>query len=137
MIKKSRILAIDFGLKRVGLAYTDEYHFSINYLPFLNNDNNLFANLKKIIVDYNIELLVLGYPNFKENFISEFKKKLDFFYVKIKELTNLNVIKIDESYSTEEAYKIISEINIKKSKKKEMKDSMSAGILLKKYIDNL
>jgi len=137
MQKKDRILSIDYGLKNVGVAYTDEYHLSINYLPNLLNNDRLVEEILKIIKLYNINLILVGYPNFKDNFESEFKEHLNKFYILLKEKTNLNVIKVDESNTTEESYKLINEFQIKKNKKKQMKDSISAGLILKNYLDKI
>jgi len=137
MQKKDRILSIDYGLKNVGVAYTDEYHLSINYLPNLLNNDRLVEEILKIIKIYNINLILVGYPNFKDNFESEFKEHLNKFYILLKEKTNLNVIKVDESNTTEESYKLINEFQIKKNKKKQMKDSISAGLILKNYLDKI
>jgi len=137
MHKKERILSIDYGLKNVGVAYTDEFHLSINYLPNLLNNDRLIDEILKIIKLYNIDLILVGYPNFKDNFESKFKEQLDKFYILLKEKNNLNVIKVDESNTTEESYILINKLQIKKNKKKQMKDSISAGLILKNYLDKI
>lgn len=137
MQKKDRILSIDYGLKNVGVAYTDEYHLSINYLPNLLNNDRLIDEILKIIKLYNINLILIGYPNFKDNFESEFKEQLNKFYILLKEKTNLNVIKVDESNTTEESYILINKLQIKKNKKKQIKDSISAGLILQNYLDKI
>lgn len=137
MHKKERILSIDYGLKNVGVAYTDEFHLSINYLPNLLNNDRLIDEILKIIKFYNIDLILVGYPNFKVNFESKFKEQLDKFYILLKEKNNLNVIKVDESNTTEESYILINKLQIKKNKKKQMKDSISAGLILKNYLDKI
>jgi putative Holliday junction resolvase len=137
MHKKERILSIDYGLKNVGVAYTDEFHLSINYLPNLLNNDRLIDEILKIIKLYNIDLILVGYPNFKVNFESKFKEQLDKFYILLKEKNNLNVIKVDESNTTEESYILINKLQIKKNKKKQMKDPISAGLILKNYLDKI
>ncbi len=80
----SRILAIDYGEKRIGLALSDPMMTFAYAFQTLNNDPNLLNNLKKIISEKNIEKIVLGLPyqddgklssNGKE--ILKFKEKLE------------------------------------------------------------
>ncbi len=131
-----RILAIDYGLKRIGFAYTDELKISINYLPFFENNDKAIFKLQRIINECRIDLIIIGDPlNIKNNKL--FKNSLEKFIVQLKENLKINVITIDESNTTEESYKLISEVKIRKSKRKENKDSFSAGIILKNFIEEL
>lgn len=134
IFRNKRILSIDYGLNKIGLAYTDELHISINYLPFILNDDKLFDNLKYIIEKNKIDEIILGYTIIKNN--DKFKNSLDKFYTFIKENINSNVLKYDESNTTEEAYKIIYSSSIKKNNRKDYKDSIAAGVILKNFLDD-
>lgn len=133
-ISNKRILAIDYGLKRVGLAYTDALHISINYLPFLENNDKLLSKIEYLIRDNNIEIILIGKPPHIHN-NDKFKESLENFINYFKEKPTLNVTTFDESYSTEESFKLISDAKIKKSKRKNSKDSLSAGIILKHFLE--
>ncbi len=135
-ITNKRILSIDYGMKRVGLAYTDALHISINYLPFLENNDKFLKKIDFVIKDNNIEFLLVGKPPHIYN-NDLFKDSLENFINYLKENYTLNVTTFDESYSTEESFKLISDAKIKKSKRKSSKDSLSAGIILKNFLETM
>jgi putative holliday junction resolvase len=132
-----RILGIDFGLKRIGLALTDPLlTFSYPYTTILN-DNSLWDNLKSIIAEKKVSKIILGFPP-KNNrsdeditkYVLEFKNKLSTKF-------GLEVILWDESYTSEMAKQIIVKSVVKKSKRKDkgLIDQNSAAIILQEYLD--
>ena len=61
--KESRVMAIDFGEKRIGIALSDPLlTFAYPYTT-LSNDTNLYKNFEKIILEKNINKIVLGLPS--------------------------------------------------------------------------
>lgn len=134
--KYKRILAIDYGLKRVGIAYTDALHISLNHLPFIENNAKLLNKIEYLIKNNSIDVILIGKPPHIYN-NEKFKSALDLFISNIKENFNINVITYDESYSTEESYKLMAESKVKKSKRKESKDSLSAGVILKNFLEDI
>lgn len=137
MKEEYRILGIDFGLKRIGLALTDPLLTFAYPFTTIFNDNFLWENLKTIIEEKNIKKIILGYP--KENIQSqknisehvlEFKKKLS-------ERFNLEIVLWDESYTSEMARQIVMESVTKKSKRRDkgLLDQNSAAIILQEYLD--
>ncbi|HRP02769.1 MAG TPA: Holliday junction resolvase RuvX [Candidatus Kapabacteria bacterium] len=129
-----RILSIDYGLKRIGFAYTDALHISINYLPFMENNDKFYNNLQRIIKEFNIEAILIGKPPIIYN-NDEFSNSLEGFIIFVKENLDVIVTTYDESHSTEESYKLFSEAKVKKSKRKENKDSFAAGVILRKFLE--
>jgi len=132
-----RILGIDFGLKRIGLALTDPLlTFSYPYSTILN-DNSLWDNLKSIIAEKKVSKIILGFPP-KNNrpdrditkYVLEFKNKLSTKF-------GLEVILWDESYTSEMAKQIIVKSVVKKSKRRDkgLIDQNSAAIILQEYLD--
>lgn len=115
-------LAIDFGLKRVGLAYTQ--NSIIFTLPQLINDKNLFSKIKDIISDYQINKIYIG---LSEGYIAT--KTLEF-VLKLKKFVDLPVETIEESVSTIEAGSIYKKIAKKKVDFKKNVDSISAAVIL-------
>ena len=135
--KISRILAIDYGEKRIGLALSDPMMTFAYAFQTLNNDSKFFNNLKQIIIEKNIEKIVLGLPyqddgklssnanqifKFKENLEAEFQKE---------------VILRDERYTSEIAKSMILQSVNKKSKRRDkgLVDRNSAAIILQEYLD--
>ncbi len=135
--EENRILAIDFGLKRIGLALSDPL-LTFSY-PFktIFNDNSLWQNLKSIIEEKKVKKIILGFPlkNNDEkthvtNSVLEFKKKLENKF-------SLEIILWDESFTSEMAKQIIIKTVTKKSKRRDkgLIDQNSAAIILQEYLN--
>ena len=67
MIKEERILGVDYGKKRIGLALTDPLNtFAYAYKTILN-DKKLWINFKNILIEKKVFLVILVIPNVKRN----------------------------------------------------------------------
>ena len=60
-----RVLAIDYGSKRIGIAISDPLRLFPSITITLNNDSNFFPSILKIIVEKNVDKIILGYPDNK------------------------------------------------------------------------
>jgi putative Holliday junction resolvase len=120
-------LAIDFGTKRIGLAYSVSN--IIFTLPMVKNDDKIFIKLKQIILENNISQVYVG---LSEGKISEMTKK---FIEKLSDMIKLPIETVEEAVSTIEADNLFLE-NKKKQKtyQKEI-DSMAAAIILNRVIN--
>ncbi len=132
-----RYLAIDFGLKRIGLALSDPLLiFSYPYKT-IPNDSDSLRELKQIIDEQGVCKIILGFPK-KENgepasIIGEVLK----FKQKLEDTFHLEVLLRDERYSSSIANDIIIKSVAKKSKRKEkgLIDMGAAAIILQNYLD--
>ena len=131
-----KVIGIDFGLSKVGLAISDPS--GIIALPLkvirYKNKEDLLSELKDISKEKNVNKFVIGYPismNYKEN---EMTKIIDSFKQDMENL-NFEVILEDERLSSEYAKKIMIEQDIKVSRNKEMVDLTAASIILQTYLD--
>lgn len=135
-----RILAIDYGDSKVGLAVNDE--LNITAIPiitvFYKGDREyLFGELEKYIKQYNISKIVVGMPknmNGTKGFRAEETEK---FIEEILHKFEIVVDTIDERLTTRFSNVIMNEINVKKKKKKTIEDTMCAVNILQIYMDKL
>ena len=135
-----RILAIDYGDSKVGLAVNDE--LNITAIPiitvFYKGDREyLFSELEKYIKQYNISKIVVGMPknmNGTKGFRAEETEK---FIEEILHKFEIVVDTIDERLTTRFSNVIMNEINVKKKKKKKIEDTMCAVNILQIYMDKL
>ena len=137
MEEVNRILGIDFGLKRIGLALTDPLlTFSYPYKT-LPNDSYIWDNLKAVIEDKNVKKIILGYPKKYNNPEKDITEKVLDFKKKLSLKFNLKIILWDESYTSEMAKQIVIKSVPKKSKRRDkgLLDQNSAAILLQEYLD--
>lgn len=130
-----KILAIDYGKKRIGIAISDSEKSIAFPLKTIEN-KDIFLYLKEIIQSEKIEAIVLGEPkplNNKENIL--FLEVINF-RKKIISLFSLPVHLVDERFSSKIASKIILDANIKKMKRrdKSLLDKVSASLILETYL---
>jgi putative Holliday junction resolvase len=120
-------LAIDFGTKRIGLAYS--LNNIIFTLPVVKNDDDIFKKLSEIVLDYKINKIYVG---LSEGKMAQFTKN---FVLKLSDVIKLPIETVEEAVSTIEADSLFLE-NRKKHKtyQKEI-DSMAAAIILNRVIN--
>ena len=131
-----KVIGIDFGLSKVGLAISDPS--GIIALPFkvlrYKNKEDLLSELQDISKEKDVNKFVIGYPismNYKKN---EMTKIIDSFKQDMENL-DFEVILEDERLSSEYAKKIMIEQDVKVSRNKEMVDLTAASIILQTYLD--
>lgn len=135
-IKNKRILSIDFGLKRIGLAICDEYHIAIRPLITLLNDDTLLLNLSQIIESERVGAVVIGVPVRNDNKNDELISKIDELVEQINIEFGLEIFRHDEFMSSKKASQTLVEIGRKKSKRavKGELDKIAAAIILQEFI---
>ena len=131
-----KVIGIDFGLSKVGLAISDPSGIIALPLKVLRykNKEGLLSELQNISKEKDVNKFVIGYPismNYKEN---EMTNIIDSFKQDMENL-NFEVILEDERLSSEYAKKIMIEQDIKVSRNKEMVDLTAASIILQTYLD--
>ena len=131
-----KVIGIDFGLSKVGLAISDPSGIIALPLKVLRykNKEDLLSKLQNISKEKDVNKFVIGYPismDYKEN---EMTKIIDSFKQDMENL-NFEVILEDERLSSEYAKKIMIEQDIKVSRNKEMVDLTAASIILQTYLD--
>ncbi|RPI72669.1 MAG: Holliday junction resolvase RuvX [Ignavibacteriales bacterium] len=138
MTDETRILAIDFGLRRIGIALSDPLKIFAYPFKTLRNDNVFFDELKKIFVEQKIEKVILGIPGSDNKSTNDLKNKINSLKDKI-EKTGLVVITWDESFTSLIAGEKILESVTKKSKRrdKSLLDQHSAAIILQEYLNSI
>lgn len=135
-IKGKRLLSIDFGLRRIGLAICDEYHIAIRPVATIFNDESLVLNLKQIIESERVGAVVIGVPVRNDDKNDALIEKINEFALLISTEFNLEVLRHDEFMSSKKASQTLIEIGRKKSKRasKGELDKIAAAIILKEFI---
>ena len=133
----ARLLAIDFGTKRTGIAITDEMQIIASGLTTVLT-KNLILFLKDYVSKENVELVIIGEPKQKDGTHSDVELHIKKF---IKVLTNviptLKIERFDERFTSKIAFNtmIASGISKKKRKNKALIDEISATIILQDYLN--
>jgi putative Holliday junction resolvase len=134
-----RILSIDYGEKRIGLALTDPLCLFAYPLKTLDNDSKLWSNLTAEIKAHSVEKIVVGFPLKEDGTKSEFTLKVEKFIEELKRRTKLIVVPCDERYSSEIAKKkIIESVKSKKKRRdKGLVDRNAAAEILTDYLNSI
>ena len=134
-----RILGIDYGDVRVGLAISDELGFTAQGLETLvinRSDKNFLNGIRKIVSEYKVEEVVIGYPKNMDGTPSEKTRKIDELIPKL-EAIGLKVHKWDERLTTVSAYKTMRELNISQKNKNKVADKLAAVYILEGYLNSI
>jgi putative Holliday junction resolvase len=134
-----RIVAIDYGTKRTGIAVTDPEKIIATGLTTVRS-HELIGYLEKYILENNVECFVVGEPKQMNNLDSESAKAVNDFVKQLKKkFSNIPVKRMDERFTSKMAIQSIRDSGMKKSdrQKKELVDMVSATILLQSYMEML
>lgn len=134
-----RILGIDYGDVRVGLAISDSLGITAQGLDTLviNNSEKIFLkSIKEIVLKYDVDTIVIGYPKNMDGTLSDKAKVIDLLIPKLQEFVN-KVEKWDERLTTVSAYRTMRELNISQKKKNTYADKLAAIYILEGYLAKL
>ncbi len=133
----SRILAIDYGRKRVGIAVTDPLQIIANGLTTVPA-HTIFKYLQKYMEEEKVETIVVGYAKQMDNTDSESMKYIKPFVKKLKQtFPEINVDMVDERFTSKIAFQTMIDGGVKKKdrRNKEMIDTISATIILQSWME--
>lgn len=131
-----RILAIDYGTKRSGLAITDEMQIIASGLTTVVT-NDLITFLKDYISKENVEKIVVGEPKQMDNTASESEVYIQKFLKQLgKAIPNIPVVRVDERFTSKMAFQTMIDSGLKKKqrKNKALVDEISATLILQSYM---
>ena len=131
-----RILAIDYGTKRTGIAVTDELQIIASGLTTVATEN-LLEFLKDYITKENVELFVIGEPKQMNNRASESEIYIQDFIEKLtKTIPEIPIKRVDERFTSKMAFQTMIDSGLKKNqrKNKALVDEISATLILQSYL---
>jgi len=138
-VNEERILAIDFGTKRIGLAITDPLKlFAIPY-DTIPNDQNTLEKIQQIVTEKYVIKVILGNPVKENGEDSIISKNIRRFKTELEKKINLEIELVDERYSSEIASKRIIESvpSKKKRRNKSLIDKNAAAVILEDYLQGI
>ncbi len=132
----ARILAFDYGLKRVGIAVTDPLQIIANSLETLPN-KDVIEFIKSYCAKEDVEAFVVGYPFAHGHAENEITAHINKFILQLSRLYPAKQIhKVDESFTSKMAAQtlLMSGVNKKERRNKGNVDAISANIILQSYL---
>ena len=136
-----RILGIDYGEARVGIAITDQLNITVQGLETIQrngSDKVILRRLDEIFEKYEVDTIVVGMPLNMNGTMSERAKITEQFVHKLKcKYNKMEIHTIDERLTTVEAHKTMNFLEVNKNKKKNIVDTKSAVYILETYLNKL
>lgn len=133
-----RILGLDYGSKRIGVAVSDELEITAQGLTTITrkNQKNDLDEITKVVRTYSVEKIVIGYPIKLDGSEGIQCEKISRFTKLLEAKLHLPVIKWDETLTTKEAEEILIQAHVRKEKRKHVVDKLAATLILQGYLDH-
>ncbi len=134
-----RILALDHGTKRIGVALSDELKMIGQPLEFIEAEPfaGFLVRLKELIRTKEVELILVGMPRNMDGSYGEAAAKVREFVAVLKEAITVPLRLWDERLTSTQANRLLIAGNVRRGDRKEKVDKMAAAILLQSYLDGL
>ena len=132
-----RILAIDHGTKRIGVAVSDETKTIAQPLEYIPAEPfaDFLERLKKILTEKEISLILIGMPRNMNGSYGPATQKVETFIGVLKTAITVPIKTWDERLTSTMANRAMIQGNVRRDKRKEKVDAMAAAILLQSYLD--
>lgn len=131
-----RVLAIDYGEKRVGVAVSDPLNMLANPVECLDNSDHLISAISTFLTDYNVGLILVGLPlkldgsdTKQTQIVREFAKRLELD-------TGFPIHLMDERFSSLAADRALGVMGISAKKRRGKRDTMAACFFLQTFLDS-
>ena len=135
----SRIIGIDYGTVRTGIAITDELGITAQGLETIvsnGSDKVILRRLEELIEEYKVDCLVLGNPLNMDGTKGKRAEETELFLHKLKSrFNNMEIILVDERLTSVEAHKTMNFLDVNNKKKKNIVDTIAAVYILEGYIN--
>ncbi len=132
-----RILGIDYGTKRIGIAVSDPLMIIATGLKVISNDNNALQIIKELADRYEVSDIVVGLPLNLKGEIGGKALEVEKFISDLQQATEKNIIKWDERYTSSIAQQTLIRMGVRKKARqnKSKIDEMAAALILQSYLE--
>ena len=132
-----RILALDHGTKRIGVAVSDELKVIAQPLEFIPTEpfDAFLARLKAILTTKEVELICVGMPRNMDGTYGPAAAKVREFIALLQQSIATPIKTLDERLTSAQANRVLLQGNVRRADRKQKVDAMAAAILLQSYLD--
>lgn len=135
-----RILGVDYGRKRIGLAVSDEARFLARPLdPYFRTHSRKrdLEALARLAHEQEAGSMVFGLPLNMDGTRGEMAREVEEFVDQLRPIANMDIIVSDERLTSVEAERVLLQGNVKRKDRKLLRDGLAATIILQGYLDSL
>jgi putative Holliday junction resolvase len=130
-----RILGIDHGTVRIGVAMSDETEFLASPLTTVQSGKAAVDELVSIVTEHEVRTIVVGLPRNMNGTYGPATEKVRAFIVKLSKRTDVPIVEWDERLSTVSAHNDLREAGLDGRQRKGVVDKVAARIILQNYLD--
>jgi putative Holliday junction resolvase len=132
-----RVLALDHGTVRIGVAISDELGMIAQPLEFIPAEpyDGFLSRLKQLIAERNVERILVGMPRNMDGTYGPAADKVRGFVDELSKALEIPIQTWDERLTSVQAQRMLREASVKGAKQRKKIDQMAAAILLQSYLD--
>ena len=136
-----RIMGLDYGSKTVGVAISDPLEITAQGIEIIRREKETklrqtLARIEALIKEYQVEMIVLGFPKNMNNTIGDRAEKSLAFKEMLEKRTGLDVVMWDERLTTVEANRTLMEGKVRREDRSKYVDMLAAVYILQGYLDS-
>jgi putative holliday junction resolvase len=134
-----RILALDHGTKRIGVAVSDETRTIAQPLEYIPAEPfaDFLVRLRQLIREKEVELILVGLPRNMDGSYGPAAEKVQTFVAALKNAVVVPIKTLDERLTSAQANRVLIQGGVRRDKRKSKVDKMAAAILLQSYLDGI
>lgn len=132
--KAKPLIAIDFGMKKIGLALSDKYQKFATPLAVIENNSQAISLIIKFIEEYQITGIILGLPLNLDGSNTALLSHIEKLANLLREATKLPTYFQDERFTSKEANKTLASFNMRRKDRNKIDDKYSAALILESFI---
>lgn len=134
-----RVLALDYGTKRIGVALSDELKMIASPLEYIPAEpgEEFLARLESIVRERNVESILVGLPRNMDGSLGPAAEKVRGFVEILRGRLSVPIRTWDERLTSAQANRLLIESGVRRDARKQQVDKMAAAILLQSYLDSL
>jgi putative Holliday junction resolvase len=135
---KKRLLGIDYGSVRVGIAVSDPLGIIARGVKVLKNSHSMMGEIKKLVDEYDIGTIIVGYPYTLKGTRGMKGQEVDAFTDLLRREVSCPVVTLDERFSSKSAAQTLRMMGVhkKERERKGVLDEMAAALILQAYLDS-
>ena len=134
-----RILGLDIGERRTGVAVSDPTRFLASPIKFIDSleKSRWLGEILGLLSEYEIAKIVVGIPLDKKGEVGDSALNIRKFIALLRERSSVPVLEWDERFTSREAERVLIQADVSRKKRKHVIDKVAASILLQSYLDSL
>ena len=132
-----KVLGLDVGEKRIGVAVSDALGWTAQGVTVLNRKDNYYEieELRSLVESMEVTHVVVGLPRNMDGSLGPSAQRIQLFAREIEQRLSVPVILWDERWTTAEATRILIEADVSRKRRREVVDKLAAVLILQSYLD--